>query len=226
MHSGKKYGPEYVLNLWKGARQHSRDGFEFYVFTDNIKQHPQDLGWKFIKLPTWSVNGLKPWWYKMEIFSHVYQLEGNNLYVDLDVVIVNNIDCFWNYNPDQFRICHDFNRAFSKNISFSNSSIMAWKSNSMVWLYNKFVEDIQYNIHKYRGDQDFIHDQIEKKYVWWPREWAMSWKWEIKHGGQKVPHGAYSSNEPYIIPSETKIIVCHGSPDPHEIDELKLFWDK
>ena len=43
VHHGTAYGPEYVLNLWQGARKHSRTGFNFYVFTDNIKQHPQDL---------------------------------------------------------------------------------------------------------------------------------------------------------------------------------------
>lgn len=227
MHSGTTYGPEYVLNLWRSARRNSRIGFDFYVFTDNIKQHPQDLGWKFIKLPDWrNINGFKPWWYKLEIFSNQHQLEGNNLYLDLDIVIIDNIDCFWEYHPTDFRICHDFNRTFSKAITFSNSSVMSWQSNSMAWLYQEFIQDMQYYVHKYRGDQDFIHDQIKDCFIWWPREWAMSWKWEVKNGGQKSPHGEYKSSEPYILDKDTKLVVCHGSPKPHEVEELMSFWHK
>jgi hypothetical protein len=101
VHYGDLYGPEYVLNLWRGARRSSNHGFNFYVFTDNIAQHPQDLGWRFVKLPNWQVAGLKPWWYKLEIFNYQHQLEGNNLYLDLDTVIVNNIDEFWSAYPNK-----------------------------------------------------------------------------------------------------------------------------
>lgn len=226
VHSGTAYGSEYVLNLWQGARRNSYKGFDFYVFTDNVKQHPQDLGWNFIKLPDWSHNnGFKPWWYKLEIFNCQHQLEGKNLYIDLDVVVVNNIDCFWEYS-DEFCICQDFNRAFSNNIGGSNSSIMGWKNSSMNGTYNKFTENMQHIVHKHRGDQDFIQEQTIKNHTWWPREWAMSWKWEIKHGGQRSPHGPYHSVEPYIIPDNTKLVVCHGRPNPHEIPELQEFWHK
>lgn len=226
VHSGTAYGPEYVLNLWRGARRNSQRGFEFHVFTDNVKQHPQDLGWHFVKLPDWSqINGFKPWWYKLEIFNYQHQLEGNNLYVDLDVVVINNIDCFWDYS-DQFCICQDFNRAFSKNISSCNSSVMSWRNNSMSHLYSKFAENMQFTVHKYRGDQDYIHDETKNSQTWWPTQWAMSWKWEILHGGQIHPHGAYRSPEPYIIPDDIRLIVCHGKPNPHEIKELLPFWHK
>lgn len=226
VHHGTAYGPEYVLNLWKNARQNSKGGFNFYVFTDNTKQHPQDLGWHFIKLPNWDVHGMLPWWYKIEIFNQQHGLAGNNLFFDLDIIIINDIDCFWNFCPEQFRICKDFNRAFSKNTVSINSSVMAWQDNSMNWLYRKFSENMQYNVHIHRGDQDFIQEQTTKNHTWWPDEWAMSWKWEIKHGGQCTPHGKYYSVEPYIIPDETRLIICHGKPKPHEILELKQFWNK
>jgi hypothetical protein len=228
VHHGSLYGPEYVLNLWRGARRNSKQGFNFYVFTDNIAQHPQNLGWHFVKLPTWHVSGLKPWWYKLEIFSHQYQLEGNNLYLDIDTVIVNNIDEFWNYYPDEFKICQDFNRAFSPAINLSNSSVMAWNSNSMSWLYKRYTENMQHTVHKYRGDQDFIHaETVNGQQRWWPTDWAMSWKWEIKHGGKLDPAAKYRDiTTPYIINRDTKIVVCHGKPDPHEIPELDHLWNK
>lgn len=226
VHSGNSYAPEYVLNLWKGATINSCATFEFYVFTDNVQQHPQDLGWHFVQLPNWSITGFKPWWYKLEIFNHRHQLLGNNLYIDLDTVIVGNIDDFWQYYPAEFRICHDFNRAFSKNINWSNSSIMAWPGNSMSWLHSEFSKDMQNIVKRNRGDQDFIHAQTRQTQKWWPRKWAMSWKWEVKHGGLQSPQGNYYSDQAYIIHPDTRIVVCHGKPDPHEITELTEYWHK
>lgn len=227
VHSGTAYGPEYVLNLWRSARQHSQRGFDFYVFTDNAKQHPQDLGWNFVKLPDYSnFKGFKPWWYKLEIFNSANNIVGNNLYYDLDVVIINNIDDFWNWMPAEFRICQDFNRQFSKKVSHCNSSIMGWKDSSLDWLHKKFSSNIQGIVKDHRGDQDFIQAECKDQFVWWPTEWAMSWKWEIKGGGMNRPHGEYLSEYPYIIPVDTRIIVCHGHPNPDDIPELQCFWHK
>jgi hypothetical protein len=143
-------------------------------------------------------------------------------------VIVGNIDEFWDYYPDEFRICHDFNRAFSPKINLSNSSVMGWNSDSMSWLYKIYVENMQHTVHKYRGDQDFIHAETTRgKQRWWPEQWAKSWKWEVKHGGKTESTGKYQDySTPYIINSDTKIVVCHGKPDPHEIPELDHFWNK
>jgi len=97
---------------------------------------------------------------------------------------------------------------------------------SMHFLYSKFAENMQHTVHRYRGDQDYIYDETKNSQLWWPRQWAMSWKWEIKHGGQLEPHGKYRSVEPYVIPEDTRLIVCHGNPNPHEIPELASFWNK
>lgn len=227
VHHGTEYGPEYVINLWKSARRNSRTGFNFYVFTDCVKQHPQDLGWNFIKLPDYSnINGFKPWWYKMEIFNKENGIVGDNLYFDLDVVVVNNIDNFWKYKSTEFRICHDFNRKFSKHVAYSNSSVMAWQDSSLDWLFKKFTAKMQDIVRKYRGDQDFIHAELKHELNWWPTEWAMSWKWEIKGGGITAPHGKYCTTHSYVIPVDTRLLVCHGKPNPHEIPELHHYWNK
>ena len=227
VHHGNAYSANYVLNLWKSANQYSTKDFNFYVFTDNIKQHPQDLGWNFIKLPDYSnIARFTPWWYKLEIFNDLNGIYGNNLYMDLDVIVVNNIDEFWDWNSAEFRICHDFNRAFNKNVNLTNSSVMAWKDSSLDWLYKKFTGNMQGIVNKYRGDQDLIHAELKDNLVWWPTEWAMSWKWELKCGGLTKPHGDYRNKSGYNIPVSTKIIVCHGKPNPHEIDELSLLWHK
>ena len=87
---------------------------------------------------------------------------------------------------------------------------------------------MQQVVHKYRGDQDFIHaETVNGKHQWWPEQWTMSWKWEVKHGGKTDPARPYRNlTEPYTILPDTRIVVCHGKPDPHEIPELAHFWNK
>lgn len=225
VHTGYAYGPEYVLNLWRGIKKYSNVDFNFVVFTDNSEQHPQDLGWKFVAVPNWRVAGFKPWWYKMEIFNKEHNLVGNNLYVDLDTVVVGSVDKFWTYESDTFRICQDFNRAFASTFRHSNSSVMAWKSDSMDWLHKKFVDNKDTVIRSNRGDQDYICKETVGKRAWWPREWAMSWKWEIERGGKQTPSGPYKSSMEMIVPKDTSMIVCHGKPNPNEVGVLEGLWN-
>lgn len=207
LHYGDLYGPEYVLNMWRGATRATARDFTFYVYTDNPDQHPQDLGWHFLPLPDWNI--ARPWWFKLALFGA--DLPGQNLYLDLDTVIVGSIDKFWDYKPDTFRICQDFNRAMSSHIRFTNSSVMAWPDRSQLALYELFKDNAQLWQREFRGDQDFIHAHAEEE-TWWPTEWAQSWKWEVKDLSNLQP--------------DTSIIVCHGKPDVHEVPALREIWDK
>lgn len=224
VHWGQAYSADYVLNLWQAARRHSGRGFNFHVFTDQAQQHPQDLGWKFHILQHRTISGMRPWWYKMEIFNAQQGLNGKNLYLDLDVVIVNDIDKFWEYQPNDFCICHDFNRAFNPKFPYSNSSVMFWPDHSQQDLYQQFIENPVRIVRKYRGDQDFIHDQCGSKLQWWPRQWAMSWKWEVYRGGKTSPHGSYLSDQQLVLDPDTSVIVFHGSPKPHQVADVSTLW--
>lgn len=223
---GTKYSPEYVINLYNSARAKCSKEFQFIVFTDNTVGLPKNLNWTFIKLPDWSLSASGAWWYKLEIFSKYNSIIGNNLYIDLDVVIIDDLFPFWEFEPDKFRICRDFNRAFIRNYQNPNSSVMAWKNNDMHNLWVDFTKDIKATTKRFRGDQDFINAKIENK-VFWPDQWAISWKWEAWKGG-KINTTTYRSPESQtIIPTDTKILVFHGNPNPHECEDasIKKIWN-
>lgn len=222
---GNKYSPAYVLNLYNSARARCSIDFNFIVFTDNTDGLAKDLGWQFIKLPDWGFTSEKAWWYKLEIFSKHNSILGNNLYIDLDVVIIDDILPFWEFEPTKFRICRDFNRAFIRNYQNANSSIMAWKDDSMHYLWNSFVKEIKSITQQYRGDQDYINKQMRNS-IFWPDKWAVSWKWEAWRGG-KINSTDYRKSElKTVIHDDTKILVFHGNPKPHECDDIlvKNIW--
>ena len=221
VHWGEAYTPDYVLNLYKGAQRWTRKPFTFHVYTDNAKQHPQNLGWVFHHLPNLELDA-PGWWYKMYIFN---ELNGTNLYIDLDTVIINNLDKFWDHQPGDFLICQDFNRKFVKHFHHVNSSVMRWEDDQLARVYNEFVADPHKLAKQYRGDQDVI-DHLIKDRVYWPHDWAMSWRWELYRGGIDKPGAEPKGERDIIARPDTSIMVFHGSPKPHEVDIARKIWEK
>lgn len=221
---GTLYGPEYVINLYNAAKKHSKENFLFHVFTDcedNLLRKPD---WVFHKLPNWNLTANKAWFYKMEIFNNQHGLVGRNLFIDLDVIVTGSLDPFWSYSKDNFVICQDFNRVYIKNYKMMNSSVMAWTDNTLNHVYDSFTKDRSRHVIKHRGDQDYLNASI-KNYVFWPERWAMSYRWEIWRGGIKdqSPNNYALNEHRSVIPEDCKLVVFHGKPKPHEIDEPQLF---
>lgn len=156
------------------------------------------------------------------------------LYFDLDLVIINNIDKFFHHTSNKFCICQDFNRQFMPNYHVSNSSVMKFKANDYYHLWDDWIKDPAQYINKHRGDQDYLttyFQQNEHNKEWWPREWAMSWKWEIDRGGKRNNgtdrNSYYEPDRDFVIPDQCSVVVCHGDPKPADL-EAKLYkeWIK
>jgi len=197
--------------------------FAFHVFTDDASHIQRMPGMVIHNLPSWRVPSSRGWWFKMEIFNAAHNLQGRNLYVDLDVIVTGNCTEMWNYSNPSFVICQDFNRAFIPRYDGLNSSVMAWSDSDMHWLYERFQSARDENMAKHRGDQDFIQSEV-KQYQRWPHEWAMSYRWEIWRGGHKNGRTSqYHREEPAsVIPKDCKMVIFHGKPKPHEITEKIL----
>jgi hypothetical protein len=224
---GPAYGPEYAINLYNGVKRYQDKNFAMHIFTDDASHLPTGKDWFIHHLPKWNLPASRAWWYKMEIFNRWHGITGRNLYVDLDVIVTGDMTEMWNYENSKFVICQDFNRVFAPNISQVNSSVMAWRDDSMDWLYQKFIADRDNIIRRLRGDQDYITEQVTARSIW-PREWAMSYRWEIWRGGHKNGRSSlyHSPDSVSVIPADCKLTVFHGRPKPHEITEniLREKW--
>lgn len=220
---GTLYGPEYVINLYNAAKRNTTKKFTFHVFTDNEDNLPHKSDWVFHRLPNWNLGPNKAWFYKMEMFSNNRGLVGRNLYVDLDVIVTGNLDAFWEYKPADFVICQDFNRVHVKNYRMVNSSVMAWKDSMLNSIYESFMKDRDHYVMKHRGDQDYLEQAIRDRQLW-PEQWAMSYRWEIYRGGiqGQKPNNYALTELRSVIPEDCRLVVFHGQPKPHEIDEPQL----
>ena len=223
--AGAKFDPSiHVRQIYQNLQQHCTD-FRLTVFTD--KGRGLNLpGVRLIQLPDWNLAPRQLWWYKLYIHAQ-HEWSGPVLYMDLDTIIIDNIDKFWYYQQGDFCICQDFNRQFIKDYAVSNSSIMRFDPGTTYDMYENFASNIEKHLRQFRGDQDYVTDWFKNRpgKTWWPREWAMSYKWEIKHGGSRIggldvkyPDDYYYPEHEEVIPETCSIVVFRGKPDPYDTD--------
>lgn len=220
------------------ASRHA-DNFKFFVVTDRKRAINPIINQVHI-------NNLFPtWWNKIHIFNKHMPFEGKVLYMDLDVVIFRNINKLWDFAGDRFVIIQDFNRCRIKNYHVKNSSVMRWDHGKCHHVYEKFVNESQQIMKKWRGDQDYLTHILPNAEMW-PTQWVMSYKWEI---GLEPGEKKNSPNDKFVserftkktevvikngqkhfkeilvkqnLPEECAVAVFHGKPNPGEITKDPL----
>lgn len=209
---GDKYGPEYVNNLANMVGKNLSPPYKFVCLTNDAAG--LDASIDVLPLPDIKTSG---WWYKTAMFSDL-GLQGVGLFVDLDVVIYRNIDKFFEFSPEKFCITRDFNRSSIKNLVKMNSSVFRLNLNSLQHVYRSYASSPDSYNRKFKGDQEFIESQI-KDYVFWPDNWAKSYKWEMRDRRSMIfdgKHYRFLSPPTPIDDPDTSIAVFHGNPNPHE----------
>ena len=128
---GTKYPPDHVNRLFSMVRRNLTVDFTFHCLTEDAVGLDSDI--HHLPLET---SDLKGWWYKLSLFrKEFFNLEGNILYFDLDVVITGNID-FLATMPGDFLIC----RGWSRNLMW-NSSVMRFEAGANADIWDSFCEN-------------------------------------------------------------------------------------
>lgn len=197
---GDKYSPDYVNKLYAMVKRNLALPHTFYCFTeDTTGINPK------IETRPLEDNELFGWWHKLILFKpEVYDLVGRTLYLDLDLVIVDNIDCFFDYT-DPFIIIKDWNSRDKK--VFWNSSVFSFEIGTYTYVWDRFALNFDNNTKTAGGDQRWLLRHIPKDEITtWPEEWCRSFKYECADG----------------LPDGSKMIIFHGKPDPHEAKKCTL----
>ena len=93
---GTKYGAEYVNRLYQMVRKNLTIPFQMICLTDDTNGIDDEI--KCFPIPELVLpDGLpERGWKKLTTFSpDLYGLSGNILFLDVDLVIIDNIDCFF-----------------------------------------------------------------------------------------------------------------------------------
>ena len=191
------------------------------------------------KLPDKTLTG---WWSKIAFFqSPLYDIEGPCLTFDLDVVIVDNIDCFFEHEKDQFCMKWDYSKG--KRIDHGHSScVMRFEAGKYGHIYDKLdlskIDHGTHNTqagfkkHKYWGDQLWITHHT-KNVKLWPKPWIVKFSRDCHRDPRtKVPIGEKSVNkigldtQEFFVPHQGKVIVFSGKNSKNElaVKKIEKWW--
>lgn len=167
---------------------------------------------------------LQGWWNKPWIFSKELGFTGTVLFLDLDLVIYNNIDKFWTHNPGEFVIIRDFTRHMNPNWKKFNSSVIRFNANDFHWVWENFKTNQKLILSKNFGDQDYLYNILGNVGKYWPDDWIQSYKWEMRDKSELAVLGGKRNfktvGHPKLTP-DCSIAVFHGDPNP---DQVKDPW--
>ena len=217
---GTKYSADYVNKLYSMVQRHCTLDIEFVCLTDNAEGINPNV--TILLLP----NYLHGWWCKPYMFSSNLPLKGKVLYMDLDVVISNNIDKLFKFT-DSWATIRDFTRKMRPTWKKYNSSVVMFEAGSLNNFWLDFIDNQKEYQRKFHGDQDWLYDVAERTghyAVLYPDTWILSWKWEIRRSKDlqyKMPRGARKLRtvENVQPPKDCAICVFHGDPNPHNCDD-------
>jgi hypothetical protein len=178
---GDKFSPEHVNRLYRMAKKNISLPFNFYCWTED----PTGLYDEINIVPLDETLDLKAWWWKLTLFKE-NNLKGINLFLDLDVVIQNNIDHLFDIaKHDKLTLIdrsiedyfenltyekdHDEQRYLHVTSSVYNSSIMIWYANENQDLYKTFVSNTNLYTNLYHGIDRFFTYEINISKICWNR---------------------------------------------------------
>ena len=205
---GTKFGPEYVNRLHGMVSRHLSRPHRFVCFTDDATGLAEGIEAR--PLPVMDLPpGKERGWRKLSTFqAPLADLTGPTLFLDLDLVILDALDPFFEF-PGEFCIIHDWLRPWRIT---GNSSIYRFEANAHPGCYADFMAAIDEVKREHRNEQAYLsqwmHDQGKLKY--WPAEWCVSFK---RHCIPKFPANLWRAP---AKPAGARVLVFHGSPTPEE----------
>jgi hypothetical protein len=226
---GSMYGPEYVNHLREGVSRHLKRPHRFVCFTDDASGLRADV--EVRPLPEL---GLPPGhgdkrWQKLALFrpdlGGPAALTGTSLFLDLDLVIVDRLEPFFDL-PGDFFIIRDDDLFRAKPLrklkdperdrflaTVGNSSVFRYRIGEHAYILDAYLADPAAATRRYRLSQQFQSAQLAAHghLHYWPREWCVSFK------NQCVPRHLKSFVADPALPPGARIVVFAGNPKMSEV---------
>lgn len=213
---GTRYPAEYTNRLYRSVKRHLSRPFRFVCVTDDPSGLEEGVdAVEFAQNPGFDAGKWPNVFMKLCLFKEGFaDLEGPTLFFDVDVVIMEDLDCFFDYKPGKNCIIHNWlpwrKTLFRGLPHIGNSSLFRYEAGRSGYVYDVFVREFQQaNDHScYPTEQAFLTHAMEEVY-WWPDEWVLSFK---RHCVPVFPLNLLRAPRK----PDTKVLVFHGLPDPDQ----------
>ena len=189
------YGDKYWFDDVNRIVAATEGRYKYTVFTDNPKKLRKDG--LYPEVNTVEIDPDLGTFNKIIMFNH--SLEGQCLYLDLDIVIQKpNLDLFFRgispyicktyWKPDGFEQGGDY-----------NSSVISWSCYNLYSVYEHFMKDPEYYITKYEGNDDrYLFFEHENKFYEFENGLIYSYMYGIDHKTDRSPRGRKYRENPSI----------------------------
>ena len=207
---GTRYGPEYVNILAAMVRRHLQTPHRFVCFTDDGDGLDSQI--EVRPLPEMSLPEHLPerGWRKLTVFNEkLADLEGTALFLDLDIVVLSDLQPFFE-RPGQFLLIHEWG---FRDPVIGNSSVFRFEIGKHPEVLDYFVNHLDLVRERHRNEQAYLSHAVHAKGIleYWPVEWCVSFR---KHCMKSFPISYFLPPEK---PENAKIVVFHGKPHPDAV---------
>jgi hypothetical protein len=210
---GNRYGPEYVNRLYAAVKRNMKSEFRFICFTDDTSGLWNN--YEHQPLPYISLPEKDRWtgWQKISVWqSPLLDIEGDVLFLDIDIVVTGSLDEMFDYYPNEYCVIENWTQPGKK---IGNTSVFKFPVGKFAHVYDNLMNDKDRYLNEFRIEQQYISAMIPEQKFWLP-EWCISFKHSCM---PKFPSNWFIAPE---LPKDTKIVAFHGKPDP--IDAMKGEW--
>jgi hypothetical protein len=206
MRWGTGFPVDYANRLFRGVRRNVARPTRFIAFTDDPTGLDSGIEARPIPPITLPATGLggSPW-RKLALWSRDIGVDGDILFLDLDVVIVGPLDAFFDVEPGKLAIIRDWGSKDS-----GNSSVMRFPAGGAPHLVDNFEVAPLEKRRLYSNEQVYLTRESRLPLVYWPSRWCPSFK------ATMLPHFPLNHWKNVDIPPGARIVVFTGHPRPHE----------
>jgi hypothetical protein len=190
---GHLYSAEDVNMLEYMLKENVTYPFQLYCLTDDCFNINRSI--EIISFP--KDNDLEGHWNKMYLFNKDVVGLDNFTYIDLDVVIQNNIDEILDYNKRLTLIKAWWKKSEVWKNTY-NSSVMSIDTIRDRYIWERFVENTDYHMCKNIGDDDFLFNNFEFDH------YQQNWFYSRVYGEEKTKTRYYKPEKKICLLNSMK----------------------
>ena len=201
---GTRYPAEFVNRLYKAIRRNVTGDLRFVCFTDDTDGLLPEV--EHQALPPIDIPEPLQWtpWRKLSLWQPgLGGLEGDVLFLDIDLVVTGNMDPFWEYHPGEMCVAENWTQ---KGQGIGNTSVYRWNMGKHTEIYEQYQRDSASVHAEHRVEQHYVSAMVDNM-IYWPPEWCVSFKHSL------LPSFPMNWFETPKLPRETKIVAFTGRPD-------------
>lgn len=205
---GPLYPAYYANKLYGMVRRHTQGPIRFVCLTDNaegVRPEVECLPCPTVDLPApYNNTG----WRKIALWARELPgMEGDWLFLDLDVIITGMLDDFFDYEPAKsFIVMQNWTQPGQ---GIGNTSAFRFRVGQHPYIYERLVPEFRSILGQFNNEQIYISRTVTEM-AYWPDEWCVLFK---THCVPPMPQRWWRTPN---IPEGARIIAFPGDPNPHD----------